>query len=110
MAEDTANTPTIERIARVLAGRAASANADGDEASAAATVDRMWPDHLDDAISILKALREPDAAIARVGDGQLWTRMIEAALGNELPASTTLPANDEDQPPEIGSAPLIEGP
>jgi hypothetical protein len=110
MADDMANIPAIERIARVLAGRAASANADGDEASASVTADQSWPDHREKAISILKALREPDAAIASVGDGQLWTRMIEAALGDELPASMPLQAKDENQPPEIGSAPLIEGP
>lgn len=68
MADDTANTPAIKWIARVLAGRAASANADGDQVLAPATVNQIWPRHLDEAISILKALLKPDAAVVSVGD------------------------------------------
>ena len=70
----------IERIARVIAARMLSINADGEDASAADEVDAAWHDYRDDAISILKTLREPDAAMAEAGDAAVWERMIEAAL------------------------------
>lgn len=70
----------IERIARVIAGRMLSINADGEDASAADEVDASWRDYRDDALSILKTLREPDAAMAAAGDAAVWERMIEAAL------------------------------
>ena len=74
------NTSLIERIARVIAGRVVSVNADGDDPSAGDRVDRIWRDYRDDAISILKTLREPDPALADAGDLAVWQRMIEAAL------------------------------
>jgi hypothetical protein len=74
------NTSLIERIARVIAGRVVSVNADGDDPSAGDRVDRIWRDYRDDAISILKTLREPDPAMADAGDLAVWQRMIEAAL------------------------------
>lgn len=74
------NGNVVERIARVLAARALSVNADGDDPSAAAEVDRIWPDHRDDALAILHTLREPDPAMAEAGDPEVWERMIEAAL------------------------------
>ena len=70
----------IERIARVIAARMLSINADGEDASAADEVDASWRDYRDDALSILKTLREPDAAMAEAGDVAVWERMIEAAL------------------------------
>ena len=70
----------IERIARVLAGRAVSANAEGDESSAARLVDSTWRDHRDDALAIIHTLREPDPAMAAAGDVETWERMVEAAL------------------------------
>ena len=70
----------IERIARVIAARMLSINADGEDASAADEVDASWRDYRDDAVSILKTLREPDAAMAAAGDAAVWERMIEAAL------------------------------
>ena len=69
-----------ERIARVLAGRELSINAEGDDPSAGPEVDASWPDHVDVALSILKTMREPDAAMAAVGDPDMWERMVEAAL------------------------------
>lgn len=75
---DTAHTPAIERIARVLAGFAASINADGVQTSAAETVDANWADHRDVAIAILRTLREPDPAIGSPEDAAAWTRMVEA--------------------------------
>jgi hypothetical protein len=104
---DVAKTPAIERIARVLAGRELSANADGAKVSASAGVDATWPVHRDQAVSILKTLREPDEAMAAVGDTAVWERMIAAALGNEPPADQSGPATS---PLDPGSDPFIEGP
>ena len=70
----------VERIARVIAGRMVSSNAEGDDPSAGDRVDAIWRDYRDDAVSILKTLREPDPAMAQVGDVATWERMIEAAL------------------------------
>jgi len=74
------NTDVVERIARVIAGRIVSINAEGDDASAGERVDQEWGAYRDDAISILKTLREPDAAMAAAGDVGVWHSMIEAAL------------------------------
>jgi hypothetical protein len=75
-----ASTPLVERIARVLAGRRLSANADGPVISAASDVDIEWQDDIEDAIAVLKALREPDEAMASVGDVDTWQHMISAAI------------------------------
>jgi len=71
----------VERIARVIAGRVLSANADGNDPSAGERVDGVWHDYRDDAVSILRTLREPDEAMAQAGDVAIWQRMIGAALG-----------------------------
>lgn len=73
-------TPAVERIARVLAAQRLSSNADGVEPSAAKTVDLEWKAHRDDALAILRTLREPDSRMAANGDEQVWSRMIEAAI------------------------------
>ena len=74
------NTSLIERIARVIAARVVSINANGDQASGADRVDAIWRDYRDDALSVIRTLREPDPAMAEVGDVGIWERMIEAAL------------------------------
>lgn len=74
------NTDIIERIARVIAGRVVSSNAEGDDPSAGERVDSIWRDYRADALSILRTLREPDPAMAEAGDLAIWERMIEAAL------------------------------
>ena len=74
------NTSLIERIARVIAARIVSINADGDDPSAADKVDAIWRDYREDALSLIRTLREPDPAMAEVGDVAIWERMIEAAL------------------------------
>lgn len=74
------NLSLVERIARILAGRAVSANAGGDESSAGGLVDSLWRDHRGDALSILRTLREPDPAMAAVGNVEMWERMAEAAI------------------------------
>lgn len=77
-----ATTSLVERIARVIAGRVLSANADGDDPSAGEKVDEVWRFYTDDAVSILKTMREPDEAAAAAGDVALWERMIEAAIAS----------------------------
>jgi hypothetical protein len=77
---DIANTPAVERIARVLTGMLVSANGDGDNASAGALVDSLWHHHVTDAIAVLKTLREPSAKMAAAGDAAVWERMILAAI------------------------------
>jgi hypothetical protein len=74
------HTPALERIARVLAGQKLSVNAAGEDPSAGPDVDATWRDHLDDAVAVLKTLREPDQRMAAAGDPAMWERMVEAAL------------------------------
>ena len=73
----------VERIARVLAGQRASANAEGYLASAGDVVDDSWREHMSDAQAVLRTLREPDTAMASAGDVGIWRSMIEAALESE---------------------------
>jgi hypothetical protein len=76
-------TTIVERIARVLAGQRASANAEGFLASAGDVVDDTWREHLDDAKAVLRTLREPDPVMASAGDVATWRSMVEAALQAE---------------------------
>ena len=80
------HTTLVERIARVLAARAASINAEGSGLSASAEVDATWQDHADDALAILRTMREPDENMAAAGDEAVWERMVLAALAPELAA------------------------
>ncbi len=82
-----ANTSLVERIARTLAGRAVSINAEGSDASAGARGDAIWPDYRDDALAILHTLREPDAAMAAAGDADIWEEMVTTALRAEETAT-----------------------
>lgn len=74
------STSLLERIARIIAGRVVSSNANGSDPSAGDIVDTVWRDYREDALSIIRTLREPDPAMAEAGDLQVWDRMIEAAL------------------------------
>jgi hypothetical protein len=74
------HTDVVERIARVLAGQRLSANAKGDEEAASGAVDYAWRDYRDDALAVLRTLREPDRAMAAAGDPVVWEAMVEAAL------------------------------
>jgi hypothetical protein len=77
----TANsTHTIERIARVLAGERLSSNAEGADPSAGPQVDARWQEYREEAVAILKSLREPPPEIAELGEADAWTRAITAAL------------------------------
>ena len=79
---DIAQTPLVERIARVLAGEAHSSNAQGSDPSAGGKVDLVWPQYTNQALAVLHAIREPDAAAAAAGDVDIWYRMIEATIAN----------------------------
>ena len=78
------NRPLVERIARVLAGVAHSSNAEGSDPSAATKVDQVWPDHINQALAVLHTMREPDEAMAAVGDEKQWRLMIEAAIAQHV--------------------------
>jgi hypothetical protein len=78
------NCALLERIARVLAGERLSINADGDDPSAGPEVDRTWRDHLDEAYAVLHTMREPDEAMAAVGDVEMWRNMVEAAIAQRV--------------------------
>src|SRR3546814_17345507 len=77
---DVARTNTLERVARVLAGEEASINAHGSSSSAGDEVDAAWRDRIDDAVAVLKTLREPDQEMASAGDAAMWRSLLEAAL------------------------------
>jgi hypothetical protein len=81
------NLTLVERIARVLAARALSINAEGDDPSAGPNVDETWHEYTDDALSILRTMREPDPVMAAAGDPDMWERMVEAALNVERTVS-----------------------
>ena len=77
------NLTLVERIARVLAGRAESINAEGDDPSAGPNVDETWHEYAADALAMLRTMREPDQVMAAAGDAEVWERMVEAALNVE---------------------------
>ena len=74
------HTSLVERIARVLCGAEHSANAEGSEAHAAAHIDQHWKKHRNQALAVLKAIRETDPAGASAGDPVLWQRMVDASI------------------------------
>ena len=74
------HTSLVERIARVLCGSEHSANAEGSEAHASSHVDQHWPRHRNQALAVLKGIRETDPAGAAAGDPEMWTRMVEASI------------------------------
>ena len=78
------NRPLVERVARVLAGAAHSSNAEGSDPSAAEKVDLVWPEHLNEALAVLHTMREPDEAMAAVGDAEMWRGMVEAAIAQRV--------------------------
>ena len=74
------NRPLVERIARVLAGAAFSSNAEGSDPSAGEKIDKVWPEHINQALAVLHTAREPDEKMASVGDVEMWRNMVEAAI------------------------------
>lgn len=87
---DVSTRPIAERIARVLAAQRISANAEGDTESAGAEVDDAWRDYLDDALAVLRTLREPDEAMAAAGDVAVWERMVLAGIAAATPDTVVL--------------------
>ena len=77
------NTSIVERIARVIAGRGVSINAEGGDPSAGDRVDASWRDYAEDARAVLRTLREPDERMAAAGDPDMCERMVRAALEAE---------------------------
>jgi hypothetical protein len=67
----------VERIARVIAGYRLSANADGIVGSAGDSVDGEWAAHQDEAVAILRSLREPSPTMEETGMAQEWRVLIE---------------------------------
>lgn len=106
MFKTSSSMGVIERIARVLAGQRLSANADGDMESAGEAVDLSWEAYRDDAVAVLKTLREPDEHMRAAGDGAIWERMIAAALGQPVEPA----ASRAYEAAEPGTDPLHEGP
>ena len=78
------NCTLLERVARVLAGAQLSVNADGDDGHAGPEVDRTWREHLNQAQAVLHTMREPDEAMAAVGDAAMWRNMVEAAIAQKV--------------------------
>lgn len=78
------NRPLVERVARVLAGAAHSSNAEGSDPSAGDKIDRVWPEHVNQALAVLHTMREPDEAMAAAGDVETWSNMIEAAIAQRI--------------------------
>lgn len=78
------NRPLVERIARVLAGAAHSSNAEGADPSAGDKVDRVWREHVNQALAVLHTMREPDEAMAAAGDVGTWREMVEAAIAERV--------------------------
>jgi hypothetical protein len=78
------NRPLVERIARVLAGAAHSSNAEGSDPSAGDKVDKVWREHVNQALAVLHTMREPDEEMASAGDADVWRKMVEAALAEHV--------------------------
>ena len=78
------NRPLVERVARVLAGAAHSSNAEGSDPSAGDKVDRVWPEHVNQALAVLHTAREPDERMAAAGDEETWRNLVEAAIDQKV--------------------------
>jgi hypothetical protein len=76
--------PLVERIARVLAGAAHSSNAEGSDPSAGDKIDKVWPEHVNQALAVLHTMREPDEDMAQAGDPDMWRTMVETAIGERV--------------------------
>jgi hypothetical protein len=72
--------PMVERMARVLAASAHSSNADGSDPSASEKVDKVWREHLNQAVAVLHTMREADSRMAAAGDPETWSRMVQIAI------------------------------
>jgi hypothetical protein len=103
----TSETSALERVARVLCAQRISSNGEGSNPSAGDVVDAAWPEHIEDAVAVLKTLREPDPSMVAAGDGRIWEAMIHAALRDPVPAAE---AETGEEPAAPGTDPFHEGP
>ena len=76
--------PLVERIARVLAGAAHSSNAEGSDPSAGEKIDKVWREHVNQALAVLHTMREADEGMASAGDPDVWRKMVEAAIAERV--------------------------
>lgn len=86
----------VERIARALAGHHFSRNAEGAAPPATSVsdlVDQKWPDYVEDALAVLKTMREADPQMIAAGErassrgiAATWDEMVRAAVGEEQAA------------------------
>jgi hypothetical protein len=76
--------PLVERIARVLAGAALSSNAEGSDPSASEKIDLAWREHVNQALAVLHTMREPDEDMASAGDADVWRKMVETAIAEQV--------------------------
>ena len=76
--------PLVERVARVLAGAAHSSNAEGSDPSAGDKIDKVWREHVNQALAVLHTMREPDEEMASAGDPDVWRKMVETAIGERV--------------------------
>jgi hypothetical protein len=76
--------PLVERVARVLAGAAHSSNAQGSDPSAGEKIDLVWREHVNQALAVLHTMREADEEMAAAGDAEVWSKMVEAAIGEHV--------------------------
>jgi hypothetical protein len=72
----------VERVARVLAGAAHSSNAEGSDPSAGDKIDAVWREHVNQALAVLHTMREPDEDMAKSGDAESWSAMVETAISS----------------------------
>jgi len=79
-----AQTTAIERVARALAARHIKRGGEVENAPPSIAIDRSWREYVGDATEVIRALREPDPAMANAGDPSVWTAMVRAALGEEV--------------------------
>jgi hypothetical protein len=68
----------------VLAGAAHSSNAEGSDPSAGDKVDRVWREHVNQALAVLHTMREADEDMAAAGDAEVWRKMVEAAIAEKV--------------------------
>ena len=76
--------PLVERVARVLAGAAHSSNAEGSDPSASEKIDRVWREHVNQALAVLHTMREPDETMATAGDADVWRKMVGVAIDESV--------------------------
>lgn len=76
--------PLVERVARVLAGAAHSSNAEGSDPSAGEKIDRLWREHVNQALAVLHTMREADGEMAAAGDPDMWRKMVETAIAEPV--------------------------